>query len=155
MKIEKKLLMVITFIGAFIVLLLAFYLTTGFQSGIKDMIGADEMEIAEKYGLPVLLHLPRKGRLADPDVQKDVQEYARMYPNTKIVLAHCGRCYHPDDMLASVSSIKDIKNVYLDTAMVMEPMVLQILFSEIDSSRIVFGTDIPIAMMRGRRVYVK
>jgi len=40
MKIEKKLLMVITFIGAFIVLLLAFYLTTGFQSGIKDMIGA-------------------------------------------------------------------------------------------------------------------
>lgn len=40
MKIEKKLLMIITFIGALIVLLLGFYLTTGFQSGIKDMIGA-------------------------------------------------------------------------------------------------------------------
>ncbi len=40
MKVEKKLLMIITFLGALVVLLLIFYLTTGFQSGIKDLIGA-------------------------------------------------------------------------------------------------------------------
>jgi hypothetical protein len=40
MKVEKKLLMIITFLGALVVLLLIFYLTTGFQSGIKDLIGS-------------------------------------------------------------------------------------------------------------------
>lgn len=40
MKIEKKLLMIITFIGALVILLLAFYFVTGFKSGIKDIIGA-------------------------------------------------------------------------------------------------------------------
>lgn len=40
MKIEKKLLMVGTFIGALVVLLLIFYFITRFESGIKDIIGA-------------------------------------------------------------------------------------------------------------------
>jgi hypothetical protein len=40
MKVEKKLLMGITFIVALIVLLLVFYLITGFQSGLKDIITA-------------------------------------------------------------------------------------------------------------------
>lgn len=40
MKVEKKLLMIITFIGALVALLLAFYFFTGFQSGIKDLISA-------------------------------------------------------------------------------------------------------------------
>jgi hypothetical protein len=122
---------------------------------VEDMLGPDEMEIADRYGLIVLLHLPRKDRLIDPVVQNGVRYYAKEYPNAKIVLAHCGRCYHPDDMFNAVHSINNLENVYLDTAMVMEPMVLQILFSEIDPGRIIFGTDIPIAMMRGRRVYVK
>ena len=38
--------------------------------------------------------------------------------------------------------------------MVMEPEVLRIAFDNIDSSRILFGTDFPVANMRGRRVYV-
>jgi len=121
---------------------------------IKDMIGPLEMEIANKYGLIVLLHVPRSGRLADPVIQKEVRSYSQQYENARIVLAHCGRCYHPDEMLMAVESIKDLENVYLDTSMVMEPAVLQILFSEIDSCRVVFGTDFPVAMMRGRRVYV-
>ena len=40
MKVEKKLLMIITFIGALVALLLAFYLFTGFHTGIKDLISA-------------------------------------------------------------------------------------------------------------------
>jgi glutamate-1-semialdehyde 2,1-aminomutase len=122
---------------------------------VEDMIGNEEMDIANRYGLIVLLHVPGKNRLADPMVQKSIRYYSKKYINAKIILAHCGRCYHPDDMFKAIKSIKDLENVYLDTAMVMEPMIFQILFSEIKSSRIIFGTDIPIALMRGRRVYVK
>lgn len=40
MKIDKKLLLIITFVGALVVLLLVFFLTTGFSPGIKDYISA-------------------------------------------------------------------------------------------------------------------
>ena len=102
----------------------------------------------------VLLHVPRSGRLADPEIQQGVQKLSRDYPNAQIVLAHCGRCYLPDEMKRAIHSIRDLDNVYMDTSMVMDPIVLQIVLEEIDSSRVLFGTDFPVPAMRGRRVYV-
>jgi hypothetical protein len=38
--------------------------------------------------------------------------------------------------------------------MVMDPIVLEIVFDNIDSKRVLYGTDLPVAAMRGRRVFV-
>ena len=70
------------------------------------------------------------------------------------MLAHCGRCYLPDEMKAAIKSIADLENVYMDTAMVMDPLGLQMVFEHIDSRRVLFASDLPVANMRGRRVYV-
>jgi hypothetical protein len=121
---------------------------------IEDMIGPAEMRLADELGLIVLLHVPRDRRLADPEVQSGVRRLAVEYPGARIVLAHCGRAYLPDEMRQSISSIRDYANVFLDTSMVMDPTVLQIVFDNIDSKRVLFGTDFPVAAMRGRRVYV-
>ncbi len=121
---------------------------------VKDMIGPIEMEIANKFKLIVLLHVPGAGRLADPKVQEDIEEYATQFPNANLVLAHCGRCYMPEQIIRAINFLKKLNNVYLDTAMVMEPQVLQIIFENIGYKRVIFGTDLPIARMRGRRVYV-
>ncbi len=121
---------------------------------VQDMIGSEEMKLADSMKLVVLLHVPRNGRLADPVIQRGVRELSTRYPNVSIVLAHCGRAYLPSEMKAAYPSIVDLKNVYLDTSMVMDPTVLQMLFENIESSRILFGTDLPVARMRGRRVYV-
>lgn len=121
---------------------------------IEDMIGPQEMELANELGLAVLLHVPRDGRLGDSIVQKGVRNLSEKYPNANILLPHCGRAYLPDEMAASIDSIKGLENVYLGTTMVMDPTVLQIVFENIDSRRVFFGTDTPIALMRGRRVYV-
>jgi len=121
---------------------------------IEDMIGSVEMKLANKYQLIVLLHVPGEKRLVDPKVQAGVRKLSQNYPNSQIVLAHCGRCYLPDEMARAIKGVKDLKNVYLDTAMVMEPLVFQIVFEAIDSKRVLFGTDFPIANMRGRRGYV-
>jgi predicted TIM-barrel fold metal-dependent hydrolase len=120
---------------------------------VRDMIGPAEMELADELGLIVLLHVPSSRRLADASVQRDVREYASRYRNAQVVLAHCGRCYHPDEMRAAVASVADLENVYLDTAMVMEPAVLQMAFEHVGPRRVLFGTDFPVAAMRGRRVY--
>ena len=121
---------------------------------VEDMIGPEEMAVADEMGLVVLLHVPAAGRLADPEVQKGVRKCAAGYPNANIVLAHCGRCYLPDEMRAAIGAIADLDNVYLDTSMVMDPLVMQIVFDQVDSRRVVFATDLPVARMRGRRVYV-
>lgn len=121
---------------------------------VKDMIGPREMEIADEYNLVVLLHVPRADRLADPEVQRDVMEYATKYPNAKLVLAHCGRCYLPEQILKAIRFLRELENIYLDTSMVMEPQVFQIILENLNPRRLLFGTDLPIARMRGRRVYV-
>ena len=124
------------------------------QVKVEDMIGPEEMALADELGLVVLLHVPGAGRLADPEVQRGVRDCATTHPNANIVLAHCGRCYLPDEMKSAIGAISDLENVYLDTSMVMDPLVLQTVFNHVDSRRVVFGTDLPVARMRGRRVYV-
>ena len=121
---------------------------------IEDMISPLEMKIADRYNLIVLLHVPGSDRLADPVVQQGVRNLAITYPNAQIVLAHCGRCYLPDQMKRAVKAIKDLNNVYLDTSMVMDQTSLEILLEQINTKRLVFATDFPIPIMRGRRVSV-
>jgi len=124
------------------------------QVTVEEMISREEMALADELSLVVLLHVPRAGRLTDPVVQRGVRTYAEDFPGASIVLAHCGRCYHPDEMRSAIGSVADLRNVYFDTSMVMDPLVLQMVFDRVDSSRVVFGTDLPVAAMRGRRVYV-
>jgi hypothetical protein len=121
---------------------------------IDDMLSPTEMRIADERRLIVLLHVPRSERLADPVIQQGVRNLSQTYPQAQIVLAHCGRCYLPDEMQRAVKAIKDLDNVYLDSSMVMEPLSIEILLNEIDSSRLLFATDFPVPTMRGRRVYV-
>jgi len=121
---------------------------------VEDMIGPAEMEVAHELKLVVLLHVPGSRRLADPRVRESVASYARGYPDAQIVLAHCGRCYHPDDMRAAVRDLEGLDNVWLDTAMVMDPTLLQMIFETLGPARVLYATDLPVAAMRGRRVYV-
>ena len=92
---------------------------------VEEMIGPAEMGLADELELVVLLHVPGAERLADPDIQRGVVELARRYPRASIVLAHCGRCYLPAEMQRAIASIQGLENVYLDTAMVMDPAVLR------------------------------
>lgn len=121
---------------------------------VRDMIGPDELRLADERRLVVLLHVPGSRRLADPAVRDDVRRYAGEYPRAQFVLAHCGRCYHPDEMKKAIGGVADLKNVSLDTSMVMDPTVIQMVFDNVPSRRVLFATDYPVAAMRGRRVYV-
>ena len=121
---------------------------------VQDMMSPNEMDIAQELGLVVLLHVPRSGRLADPEIQDGVRWMSREWPNAKIVLAHCGRAYLPAEMERAIGSIKNLRNVYMDSSMVMDETVLRMVFDTIDSSRLLYATDFPVAAMKGRRVRV-
>jgi uncharacterized protein len=121
---------------------------------VEDMLTEEEMALADELKLIVLLHVPRSGRLADPEIQQGVRKYALTYPGSSIVLAHCGRCYHPDEMRSAVKAVCDLENVYMDTSMVMDPVVLEMAMRSLGPERLLYATDFPVAAMRGRRVNV-
>lgn len=121
---------------------------------VEDMLGPNEMDLAHEMGLVVLLHVPGAGRLADPEVQRGVRWLAESWPGARLVLAHCGRCYLPAEMEKAARFLRDLPNVCLDTAMVMDEVVLQMAFDAIGPARVLFATDYPVAAMRGRRVRV-
>lgn len=122
---------------------------------IEEMVGPVERTLANERRLVVLLHVPRRGRLADPEIQAGVRWLAAECPQAMIVLAHCGRCYLPSEMKAAIGCLRGLDNVWMDTSMVMDPVVLQIAINEIGPGRLLFATDFPVAAMRGRRVRVQ
>lgn len=121
---------------------------------VEDMVNSVEMEIANALKLVIMLHVPRSDRLADPAVQKGVARLARACPNASIVLAHCGRCYHPLEMHREITAVADLPNVYMDTSMVMEPIAIEMAMRALGPQRLLFATDFPVAAMIGKRVNI-
>ena len=111
---------------------------------IRDMLTPGQLEYLNAKGLAITLHIPRSGRFADPVNQRQMVEICEKYPNIKIIFAHIGRAYFMRNILDSnIDELARIPNAYFDTAMVN---------SAVD--RILFGTDSPIALLRGKSVEI-
>ncbi len=124
------------------------------QMRVEDMLGPVERQLANERRLVVMLHVPRAGRMADPEIQAGVRWLSSECPQARIVLAHCGRCYMPAEMKAAIGCLRGLDNVWMDTSMIMDPVAIQIAMNEIGPGRLLFATDFPVAAMRGRRVRV-
>lgn len=68
---------------------------------LDDMLGPDELALANEWALVVLWHVPGARRLAEPALQGQLARIARQYPRAQFVLAHCGRCYRPEEVLSA------------------------------------------------------
>jgi len=121
---------------------------------IQDMLPAAQMEAADTRGLAITLHIPRDGRLADPVNQAQMVELCRRYPNVQIIFAHIGRAYYLSGVAGFLDGIAACPNAYIDTAMVNHEGVLEYAFRNFPRDRILFGSDAPIAFLRGKSVEI-
>ena len=121
---------------------------------IFDMLTEEQMDFANQKGLAITLHIPKATRLADPCNQRQMVEICERYPNAKIIFAHIGRAYYMDNVIGFLGKISKCENAYMDTAMVNHPGVLEYAFNNFPRERIVFGTDAPIAFLRGKSVEI-
>jgi len=124
------------------------------QVEIPEMLPPWIMEIVNDLGLLVMLHIPRKARLADPLNQKQVVELCGRYPKAKIVLAHIGRAYYLKNIVGQLQNLKDIPNLWFDLAMLNNWEVLEYCFSNVSPDKILYGTDLPIAVAPGKSVEI-
>jgi hypothetical protein len=121
---------------------------------IFDMLSPEQLEFADEKGLAITLHIPKSARLADPVNQQQMVELCRRYPNAKIIFAHIGRAYYMENVIGNLGCIAKCPNAFIDTAMVNHPGVLEYAFNNFPRERIVFGSDAPIAFLRGKSVEI-
>jgi len=70
----------------------------------------------------------------------------------QIILAHIGRAYYLRNIVGHLERIRTLENVYCDTAMVNHWEVLEYLFQNFDLGRILYATDLPIAVCGGKSI---
>ena len=112
------------------------------------------MEIADARRLILVLHIPRKERLADPLNQRQIVELCRRYPGAKVVLAHVGRAYFTKNIVGNLDRLRDIPNLWFDLAMLNNADVLEYLFRTVPREKILYATDIPIALAPGKSIEI-
>jgi uncharacterized protein len=121
---------------------------------IEDMLPDWAMQVVEELGMLVMLHIPRPGRLADPVNQQQLVSLCTRFPNARIVLAHVGRAYYLKNIVGNLEALRDLPNLYYDLTMLNNWEVMEYAFSRLRPDRMLYGTDIPIALAPGKSVEI-
>ncbi len=117
-----------------------------------DFISKTVLEFSNENGLIILVHLPRKDRLKDPRNIAELKKISKEYKNIKIVLAHAGRSYCHEDIKDIIPEIKELKNIFVDLAMVNDFLVIRLLLKELGPERVLFGSDSAISLLKGKNI---
>lgn len=122
------------------------------ETRIFDFLPHEHLEVANKNGWIIMLHIPRDGRLKDPVNIAQLMEIEEKYPNVKLVVAHIGRAYSKQDVGNAFDILGKTKNMYFDfTANVCDDAI-RACIEAVGTKRFIFGSDLPIAIMRMYRI---
>ena len=128
----------------------------GAEVSIFDYLPRSQLVLANKHKKAVMLHLPRRERLADDLNCREICEIADEFPDLKLVLAHFGRSFNPYYFIEGARKLgTTLKHLYFDTAAVLNPQVYQAAFERLETRQIIFGTDMPIMMWHGKREWTE
>lgn len=122
---------------------------------IFDMLTPEQLEYLNEKSLAVTLHIPRSARFADPLNQRQMIGLCEKYPGIKFIFAHIGRAYFMRNIMESnISEFVQFPNAFFDTAMINSVDILKYTFDHFPAERVLFGTDSPIALLRGKSVEI-
>ncbi|MBR3805049.1 MAG: amidohydrolase family protein [Clostridia bacterium] len=124
----------------------------GADAGIFDFLPHHHLEVANKHGWKVVLHISKEDRLKNPDNIRDLMEIEQKYPNVKLVVAHIGRAYAPEDIGNAFDTLKHTKNMMFDFCANTLSLATEKCIEAVGTKRVLFGTDMPIAKMRMYRI---
>jgi predicted TIM-barrel fold metal-dependent hydrolase len=119
---------------------------------IYDFLPHHQLRVLDEYGWIVMLHIPRKARLRDPLNLTQVVEIERRYPNVKVIIAHVGRAYCPEDVGNAFEVLAETNRMLFDISANTCCEAFEQLIAAVGPQRILFGSDLPILRMRARRI---
>jgi len=121
------------------------------EASIFDFLPHHQLEVLNDHKAWVTMHVPKADRLGHPENQREIKEIRNMYPDIKLVIAHFGRSYTKPHAEEGILPLADDPGLYWDNSAVLNPEVHALAMEHIGPDRILYGTDNPMFMMRGRR----
>lgn len=119
---------------------------------IFDTFPHHHLEVLNAHNWILMLHIPRPARLRDPVNLAQIIEIEKRYPRLQLIVAHVGRAYCPEDVGNAFEVLRETKHVLFDFSANTNEAVFEELIRAVGPERILFGSDLPIARMRMRRV---
>lgn len=119
---------------------------------IFDYLPHEHLQAADKHGWIVMLHIPRAKRLRDGVNVAQLMEIEEKYPNVKLIVAHIGRAYSREDVGTAFNILKNTKNMYFDFTANLCDDAIKACIDAVGTKRLMFGSDLPIAIMRMYRI---
>lgn len=123
------------------------------DASIYDFLPHAHLTVMNELGGIIVLHLPKPGRIADPDNIRELLEISSAYPNIKLVVAHVGRAYCLPTVERHLEHFKDLPGMYFDIAANLNSDVFRYALDVVGPERLIFGSDLPLMLMRGVREY--
>ena len=122
------------------------------ESRIFDFLPHDQLKLLNDLGSVVLLHIGRDKRLKDPVNVAQLIEIEEKYPNLKLIVAHIGRAYSPEDLGDAFETLKHTKNMMFDFCANTLSEAIEECLKAVGPKRLMYGTDMPVTKMRMRRI---
>lgn len=124
------------------------------DASIYDFVPREHLAMVDRLGGVMMLHLPRRDRLSDPDNIRELKEIRQAYPSIRLIVAHIGRSYCLPTVREGLPHFADDPGIYFDTAANLNADVFQFALETIGPKRVLYGSDLPVMMMRGMREHV-
>jgi predicted TIM-barrel fold metal-dependent hydrolase len=115
---------------------------------IFDFLTHEQLKFMDEVGGIVILHIPRAGRLRDPVNLAQLVEIDRKYPRAKVVVAHVGRAYCPEDIGEAFEILRKTKNLVFDFSANTLDLAIEKCIEAVGVGRVMFGSDMPYTKMR-------
>lgn len=122
------------------------------ESRIFDFLPHNQLKLLNDLGTVVLLHIGRDMRLKDPVNVAQLMEIEEKYPNLKLIVAHIGRAYSPEDLGDAFETLKHTKNMMFDFCANTLSEAMEECLKAVGPKRLMYGTDMPVTKMRMRRI---
>ena len=119
---------------------------------IFDFLPPAHLEVIDSLGLIVMLHIPRSARLRDPVNVAQILEIEERYKNLHLILAHVGRAYCNEDVGDALEALSGTERLAFDVSANTNGWVFARAIEALGPKRLLFGSDLPIARMRMRRI---
>src|SRR5690606_24872663 len=125
-----------------------------FGADIGDYLPESVWQAAEKRGMFITLHMVKDRALSDPKNLEYIIAKCRQYPPANLILAHAARGFAPYNTIDAIHKLRGLENVYFDCAAVCETKAIVAILKEFGPSRLLWGSDFPVSMARGKCVSV-
>jgi glutamate-1-semialdehyde 2,1-aminomutase len=132
-----------------------FYARTGdtVNCRITDFLPEEQIEVAHRLGLLVMLHVSKRDGIADWQNLNDLRRLTEKYPNVKWILAHCARSYAAWVIRRAATALRGMPNVWYDVSTVCESNVMELLLTAVGPDRLMYGSDdLPCGVVRGKYI---